>query len=168
MEANITSSTSENGASLIDSPIAEEARKKLDRELGSDKAPYAKIIIEYLKKRVGESESLAQDVMQEHKTWKRCWKYIYSKASKEPRKGNCAAIEDKVVFEWAEDFYRCDDKALAEAEKAEVQAKEKKAKAVKPTKKAPAKKETTAKAKKAKEPEVEAVEDAPAPSEENE
>ena len=51
---------------------------------------------------------MAEDVMQEHKTWPRCWDYIYAKARKAPRKDNCATIEDRVVFEWAEDYYHAE------------------------------------------------------------
>lgn len=88
--------------------VAEQAIQKLEKELAANKEPYAQAIINYLIGRVRESNSLAMDVMQEHKTWPRCWDYIYAKASKAPRKGNCAAIEDKVVFEWAEDYYHAE------------------------------------------------------------
>lgn len=88
--------------------VAEQAIKKLEKELAANKEPYAQAIINYLIGRVKESNSLAMDVMQEHKTWPGCWDYIYAKASKAPRKGNCAAIEDKVVFEWAEDYYHAE------------------------------------------------------------
>ena len=88
--------------------VAEQAIQKLEKELAANKEPYAQAIINYLIGRVKESNSLAMDVMQEHKTWPGCWDYIYAKASKAPRKGNCAAIEDKVVFEWAEDYYHAE------------------------------------------------------------
>lgn len=100
--------------------VAEQAIQKLEKELAANKEPYAQAIINYLIGRAKESNSLATDVIQPHKTWERCWKYIYSKASKAPRKGNCAAIEDKVVFEWAEDYYIKDDKAEAEKEAADA------------------------------------------------
>jgi len=41
--------------------------------------------------------------------------YVYSLARKQAN-GNCAAVRDEVVYEWAEDYYHKDDKA-EEAEK---------------------------------------------------
>ena len=136
----------QGGVTVVD--MTAQAIGKLDKELEAHKEPYAKIIIGYLKKRVAESNSLARDVMQEHKSWQRCWKYIYAKASKEPRQGSCAAIEDKVVFEWAEDYYIRDDKAEVEKEKAGQAKQAKKAKTVKPDKKSAEKNEPTAKERK--------------------
>lgn len=118
--AEITAIAPNSEGEMVVVNVAEQAIQKLEKELAANKEPYAQAIINYLIGRVKESNSLAMDVMQEHKTWSRCWDYIYSKASKAPRKGNCAAIEDKVVFEWAEDYYIKDDKA--EAEKAAADA----------------------------------------------
>lgn len=136
--------------------VAEQAIQKLEKELAANKEPYAQAIINYLIGRVKESNSLAMDVMQEHKTWSRCWDYIYAKASKAPRKGNCAAIEDKVVFEWAEDYYIRDDKAEVEKEKAGQAKQAKKAKTVKPDKKPAKKNEPAAEEKEAPAKEAEA------------
>lgn len=144
----------QGGVTVVD--MTAQAIGKLDKELEAHKEPYAKIIIDYLKKRVAESNSLARDVMQEHKSWQRCWKYIYAKASKEPRQGRCAAIEDKVVFEWAEDYYIRDDKAEVEKEKARQAKQAKKAKTVKPDKKPAEKNEPDAKEKEAPAKEAEA------------
>ena len=38
-------------------------------------------------------------------------KYIMDQARK-LKSGNCAMVKDSVVYEWAEDYYRLDDKAL--------------------------------------------------------
>ena len=118
--AEITAIAPNPEGELVVVNVAEQAVGKLEKELKANKEPYAQAIINYLIGRVKESNSLAMDVMQEHKTWPRCWDYIYAKASKAPRKGNCAAIEDRVVFEWAEDYYIKDDKAEAEKEAADA------------------------------------------------
>lgn len=103
-----------------------EAKKKLEKELkkAKDKS-FAEPVIEYLIKRCREDEGLSQDVMQEHKTWEKCYEYIYSEAEKYAQKGSksCAVRED-AVYEWAEDYYRKDDKAEEErkAKKAEERA----------------------------------------------
>lgn len=99
------------------------AKKKLEKELkkAKDKS-FADPVIEYLIKRCGEDEGLSQDVMQEHKTWEKCYKYIYFQAQKSAQKGaRSIAVRDDTVFEWAEDYYHKDDKA-EEEEKARKEA----------------------------------------------
>lgn len=106
------------------------AEEKLKKELAaaSDRS-FAEPIIGYLLERCKEDEGLAEDVVQEHKTWKKCLDYIFSLARKQS-KGNCAAVRDEVVYEWAEDYYHKDDKAEDEKKaKKEAEAKAKREKA---------------------------------------
>ena len=106
------------------------AKEKLEKELEGDKDKgFAEPVIGYLLGRCAEDEGLSQDVVQEHKTWKKCIDYIYEKARKQSV-GNKAAIRYDVVYEWAEDYYHKDDKA-EEEEKArkEAERKEKQKKA---------------------------------------
>lgn len=107
-------------------PAKQQAEEKLKKELAAaeDKS-FADPIIGYLMERCWEDEGLAEDVVQEHKTWQKCFDYIYSQAGKQ-KKGNCAFVRDDVVYEWAEDYYHKDDKA--EEEKKEKKAAEDKAK----------------------------------------
>lgn len=120
----------------------DQAKKKLEKELkkAKDKS-FAEPVIEYLIKRCREDEGISQDVIQEHKTWKKCYEYIYSKAEKYAQKGakSCAVRYD-IVYEWAEDYYRKDDKAEEErkakkAEEARRKAEERAAKAKEKTEK---------------------------------
>lgn len=100
------------------------AKEKLEKDLEGDKdKSFAEPVIGYLLGRCAEDEGLSQDVVQEHKTWKKCIDYIYEKARKQSV-GNKAAIRDDVVYEWAEDYYHKDDKA-EEAEKARKEAERK-------------------------------------------
>ena len=55
-------------------------------------------------KRCEEDQGLAEDVMQEGKTWNKCFSYIVEQARKQSN-GRSAAVEDQVVYEWAEDYY---------------------------------------------------------------
>lgn len=90
------------------------AEEKLKRELEAAKdKSFADLIISYLLKRCKEDEGLAEDVVQEHKTWQKCFGYIYSQARKQAQ-GSCAAVRDDVIYEWAEDYYHKDDKAEEE------------------------------------------------------
>ena len=98
---------------------------KLQEELKKAKnKSFADPIIKHLIERCRESESLASDVCQDHKTWEKCYKYIYERARKQA-KGSSCAVRDDVVYEWAEDYYHKDDKA-EEEKKAEAKEKTKK------------------------------------------
>ena len=99
-------------ANKQESRIAKQlAEEKLKKELAAAKdRSFADPIIGYLLERCREDEGLAEDVAQEHKTWQKCFDYIYSQARKRAR-GNCAAVRDDMVYEWAEDYYHKDDKA---------------------------------------------------------
>lgn len=97
---------------------------KLQEELkkAKDKS-FADPIIKHLIERCRESESLASDVCQDHKTWEKCYKYIYEQARKQA-KGSSCAVRDDVVYEWAEDYYHKDDKAEEEKKAREKKQKE--------------------------------------------
>ena len=86
---------------------------KLQGELKKAKEGYAEPILSHMIDRCKESETLADAVCQTHKTWEKCFKYIMDQARK-LKSGNCAMVKDSVVYEWAEDYYRLDDKALEE------------------------------------------------------
>ena len=84
---------------------------------------FADPIIKHLIERCRESESLASDVCQNHKTWEKCYKYIYEQARKQAKGSSCAVLDD-VVYEWAEDYYHKDDKAEEEKKAREKKQKE--------------------------------------------
>lgn len=119
------------------SAVKQMAKEKLKKEMeAAEDKSFAEPIIGNLLKRCEEDTGLAQDVIQEHKTWNKCLQYIFDKARKQA-KGNRAAVRDDVVYEWAEDYYHKDDKAeeerkakeAAERKKKEEERKEKCAKA---------------------------------------
>lgn len=109
--------------------VLAKAKQKLEEELKQAKdKDFADPIITHLLKRCEEDPGMAEDVAQAHKTWSKCFKYIQDQARKRA-KGNCAAIRDDVVYEWAEDYYRLDDKALEEKKEKERKEQEAKRKA---------------------------------------
>ena len=71
---------------------------------------------------------MAEDVAQAHKTWSKCFKYIQDQARKRAE-GNCAVVRGDLVYEWAEDYFRLDDKALEEKKEKERKEQEAKRKA---------------------------------------
>jgi hypothetical protein len=102
------------------------AKHKLEEELSKAKdKSFAEPIITFLLGRCEGDNGLSEDVMQEHKTWDKCFDYIYAQARKQSKGSRCA-VRDEVVYEWAEDYYHKDDKK-EEEEKARKEA-EKKAK----------------------------------------
>lgn len=111
--------------------IKERAKKKLGEELKKAKdKTFADPIINYLLERCEEDAGLSADILQEHKTWEKCFDYIFGQARKQS-KGNCVAVRDDVVYEWAEDYYHKEDKAEEEKKaKKEAEAKAKREKAV--------------------------------------
>lgn len=109
--------------------VLAKAKQKLEEELKQAKdKDFADPIITHLLKRCEEDPGMAEDVAQAHKTWSKCFKYIQDQARKRA-KGNCAAIRDDVVYEWAEDYFRLDDKSLEEKKEKERKEQEAKRKA---------------------------------------
>lgn len=86
-------------------PVKQKAREKLETEKKkATQKNFADPIIAYLMKRCEEDQGLAEDVMQEGKTWNKCFSYIVEQARKQSN-GRSTAVEDRVVYEWAEDYY---------------------------------------------------------------
>lgn len=106
-------------------PLKQRAKEKLEKELNDAKDKnFADPVIKYLLKRCEEDDGLSSDVLQPHKTWTKCFTYIYEQARKQ-RDGNCAAVRDDVVYEWAEDYFHLDDKAIEEKKKKEEEKRKK-------------------------------------------
>ena len=86
-------------------PVKQKAKEKLEAEKKkATQKNFADPIITYLLKRCEEDQGLAEDVMQEGKTWNKCFNYIVEQARKQSN-GRSTAVEDRVVYEWAEDYY---------------------------------------------------------------
>ena len=110
----------ENVNSILAAPenidLNSKAKQKLEQELKeSNNKEFAEPVINYLLKRIQESNALAADICQEHKSCGGCLNYIYEKA-REELSGKNGAIRDDVVYEWAEDYYHKDDKEEVEKE----------------------------------------------------
>lgn len=93
--------------------IKQKAKEKLEAEKKkATQKNFADPIIAYLLKRCEEDQGLAEDVMQEGKTWNKCFNYIVEQARKQSN-GRSTAVEDQVVYEWAEDYYHKEEKPEA-------------------------------------------------------
>lgn len=106
--------------------VKQMAKEKLEKEMKEDEdKDFAEPVIGYLLERCEEDLGLAQDVVQEHKTWKKCLDYIYKLAEKQATKMR-AVVRNDVVYEWAEDYYHKDDKAEEEKKAREAAERKKK------------------------------------------
>ncbi len=104
-EEEVEAAETENAKSL-----KQKAREKLEAEKKKATQKYfADPVIAYLIKRCEEDQGLAEDVMQEGKTWDKCFKYIVEQAGKQSNWRH-TAVEDPVVYEWAEDYYHKENK----------------------------------------------------------
>lgn len=93
--------------------IKQKAKEKLEAEKKkATQKNFAESIIAYLLKRCEEDQGLAEDVMQEGKTWNKCFNYIVEQARKQSN-GRSTAVEGQVVYEWAEDYYHKEEKPEA-------------------------------------------------------
>ena len=109
--------------------VLAKAKQKLEEEVKKAKdKEFADPIIRHLVKRCEEDPGMAEDILQAHKTWLKCFAYIRGEAKKRAD-GNCAVVRDDLVYEWAEDYFRLDDKALEEKKEKERKDQEKKRKA---------------------------------------
>ena len=80
-------------------PVKQKAKEKLEAEKKkATQKNFAEPIIAYLLKRCEEDQGLAEDVMQEGKTWNKCFNYIVEQARKQSN-GRSTAVEDRVVYE---------------------------------------------------------------------
>lgn len=112
-----------------DGDVLAKAKQKLEEEVKKAKdKEFADPIIRHLLKRCEEDPGMAEDIVQDHKTWLKCFAYIRGEARKRAD-GNCAVVRDDLVYEWAEDYFRLDDKALEEKKEKERKEQEEKRKA---------------------------------------
>lgn len=89
-----------------------DAQEKIDSFVsGKDQAQnsFLKPIAEYLAHRAQEDQGFAQDILREGKTAAGMMRYLKDAARKYAT-GNCVAVPDSVVYEWAEDYIRSEEK----------------------------------------------------------
>lgn len=145
----------EKAAEVPAGDVKAKAISKLDSEFlslkkESDKK-FAKPCIDYLKKRCEEDLAICEDILQEHKTWQKCYDYVYGQAKKELN-NTSGPVWHETVFEWVEDYFHLDDKAIEEQkakEAAERKKKQEEAAKKAKTKQKSAKKENKPNTKKA-------------------
>lgn len=95
------------------------------------------IIKSHLDQMAEQDAAFAARYALENKSLDKCISYIFSEAQKQ-KTGNCAAIEDSVVFGWAVHYYQEDDLTInhtnAQVKHSSPKTKEAKVKNIKPIK----------------------------------
>ncbi|MCU7380481.1 PcfK-like family protein [Clostridiales Family XIII bacterium ASD5510] len=75
-------------------------------------------IVQYLTEKCEADPEYNALVIQEHKTWKKCYDFMMKKARAMAAKGsNGLLVEGETILEWIDEYYQKDDKEEAEAEK---------------------------------------------------
>ena len=114
------------GEEKQESDVKQQAKEKLEQEKAQAKNKnFTDPVIGYLLKRCEEDQGMAEDVIQKNKTWEKCLQYIIAQARKVPREGAGVAVEDSVVYEWAEDYYHKKDKPEKSQPEKETKTKKK-------------------------------------------
>ena len=114
--------------------VQAKAKQKLEEELKhTNDKNFSGLVINHLLRRCEEDPEMAAAVVQEHKTFEKCGKYIIDKArTRADHKffflGGVAAISSDEVFGWAEEYFRLDDKAIEEQKEKERREQEEKRK----------------------------------------
>ena len=82
--------------------MQQKATEKIDREAEAGKGlkPFAQYIIDELI----VSDSAAKKILDESKSLKKCFDAVIGKAKKQAV-GNCAAVDDDVVYSWIRDYF---------------------------------------------------------------
>ena len=94
---------------------------------------FKEIIKAHLDKMASQDFAFAERYNNEKKSLDQCCKYIMSEAKKKA-KGNCAAIEDAVVYGWAVHYYQEDDVKVDDVKAKVATPKVEKPKEIKPIK----------------------------------
>lgn len=68
-----------------------------------------KRICDYLIKESLLDDTLANVIISQKKSFKKCYEFIYNKARAYQNEERCACIDDEIVYSWAKEFYLKDD-----------------------------------------------------------
>ena len=107
------------------SELSDKAIAKLEAEVKKISDKYERMsaehCIDFLKNRCSEDTAICEDILQEHKTWEKCYMYVLDQAEKELNRTNGMVWHD-TVFEWVEDYFHLDDESIEKylAKKAEI------------------------------------------------
>ena len=113
--------------------IRDEAEEEYKEAKNEEEEALTKALMEQIIKYVTEKCETDPDynalVIQEHKTWERCYQFMSEKAQKmAPTRRRGMLVEGSTIFAWMDEYYQADD--LAEVE-AEIEAEKKRAESIK-------------------------------------
>ena len=105
-EETTTEQTEEESAEGEESTEEEESESSAEQTKETKSSnPYEKIILAEMQKRAEQGDTLLATALQsKDKSIAECWRYIVAQARKKAS-GNCAMLEDEIVFGWAHHYY---------------------------------------------------------------
>lgn len=90
--------------------INQQAIEKITLAIGKDgKKTLLAPVGTYLIKRCTEDQAMAEDVMRKEKTWDGLVQYLMKSARSLAKNQSYIAVEDKFVYEWAEDYFHAEE-----------------------------------------------------------
>jgi len=95
--------------------------EELLKYVPDDKKEQAKqqydMVFEELIKKCNKNEEFNKLVLQEHKSWKRCYKFMEKKARDIACGSSACAVHSDTLFSWIAEYYNLDDKEEIEKER---------------------------------------------------
>ncbi len=96
---------------MADYKSAKEKIEKQFKELKQRSTAPAEPISKYLTKKLEGNQELEVQIMQSHKTFKKCLDYVIGKARKYLN-GSNGYIEDETVYKWSTEYFALDDEEI--------------------------------------------------------
>ena len=118
-----------SGAEKIQDEAEEEYKEAKDEEDRERTKALMEQVIKYVTEKCETDPDYNALVIQEHKTWKRCYQFMSEKAQKiAPIGRRGMLIEGSTMFAWMDEYYQADDleKIKAEEEEARKEAERRK------------------------------------------
>ena len=105
----------------INNQAAESQMQEIIQKIGNQQDGYLKLISNHLIDIARDNEDLRSVLLSGDKDLKGCYSYISNKAKSQAKNG-CACIEDRVVYEWSEEYWYPSSEMAKQSSHREVKA----------------------------------------------
>lgn len=108
-----------SGAEKIKDEVEAEYKAAKGKEVEDVMRNQMTPIVQYVSGKCEEDPDYNALVIQDHKTWKRCYQFMMKKAQEMAAKGSTGLlVEGNTILKWIDEYYKLDDKKQAEKEAA--------------------------------------------------
>ena len=99
------------GSDKLKAEMEEGIKKAVEQGMPKEMAEMQyKMLFEELIKKSDEDTEFNDQILLEHKSWERCFKYMSAKAKGMAKNASGVAIISTVLFQWIYEYYALDDK----------------------------------------------------------